>query len=177
MQIIFKRISNTHHILRIVRPDGTGDQVKCETRSSWRHDLVHYAVESEARLTGGFWGLLAGGYSLSDLNDRSGKSIRNDSSEIMTIEAVVGATQGFLASNSYRSGTEFIDTLRSQGDAFPQPDWFTKEFVERVSERVRQLVGRWNAVRFGEEMTLEWPGPSDTVRQGDTGTPANGSER
>jgi hypothetical protein len=30
-------------------------------------------------------------------------------------------------------------------------------FVERVRERLRRLVGRWRATRFGMTMELPWP--------------------
>lgn len=43
--------------------------VACETRSYLVHDLLHYAVESEAGLSGGFWGNLARGKTLADMND------------------------------------------------------------------------------------------------------------
>jgi hypothetical protein len=57
MQIQFRKISDLRHALRIVRPDGARDEVDCETRSTLVHDLLHYAVESEAKLSTGFWGI------------------------------------------------------------------------------------------------------------------------
>jgi hypothetical protein len=37
------------------------------------------------------------------------------------------------------------------------PDWLTEDFVVRVQERVRGLVGHWNATPYGGAMELEWP--------------------
>jgi hypothetical protein len=36
-------------------------------------------------------------------------------------------------------------------------DWLTEEFVTRVKERLRRLVGHWNATPYGGSMDLEWP--------------------
>lgn len=44
-----------------IRTDGTHDQHEFETRSLMTHDLVHFAVESEAKARGGFYGTLAEG--------------------------------------------------------------------------------------------------------------------
>ncbi len=60
----FTRVSPTHHRFEYRRPDGSGEAVEMETRSFLFHNLLHYAVESEAGLRGSFYGILGkiGGY-------------------------------------------------------------------------------------------------------------------
>ncbi|HEX5051990.1 MAG TPA: hypothetical protein VFZ65_09475, partial [Planctomycetota bacterium] len=55
------RTSPTHHRMEIVRDDGTREQHELETRSCLLHDLVHFAVETEAALGNSFYGRLAHG--------------------------------------------------------------------------------------------------------------------
>ena len=60
----FTRVSPTRHRFEYRRADGTGEAIEMETRSLLTHDLLHYAVESEAHLKGSFYGILGkiGGY-------------------------------------------------------------------------------------------------------------------
>ena len=37
------------------------------------------------------------------------------------------------------------------------PRWFTPAFLAAVSERLRELLGRWKATRYGEAMELAFP--------------------
>ncbi len=55
------RISPTRHTLAYTLADGTGATLPLETKSLLFHDLLHYAVETEAGLTESFYGSLAKG--------------------------------------------------------------------------------------------------------------------
>ena len=57
LTICFTRTSNQRHRLDIVREGGACESRELETRSTLVHDLVHFAVETEARLTRSFYGL------------------------------------------------------------------------------------------------------------------------
>ena len=48
MRILFHKLSDDRHRLAIERTPGAREEVECETRSYLVHDLLHYAVESEA---------------------------------------------------------------------------------------------------------------------------------
>jgi len=61
MLIRLTRLTNERHRLEFVRDDGTSEARELETRSALLHDLVHYAVETEAGLEASFYGQLAGG--------------------------------------------------------------------------------------------------------------------
>ena len=67
MLIRFTRLANDRHRFELVRDDGTSEAHELETRGTLLHDLVHYAVETEAKLTASFFGLLAGGASYESL--------------------------------------------------------------------------------------------------------------
>ena len=61
MKILLTKLTDDRHQLAIERDDGSTESVELETRSFLLHDLVHYAVEAEAKIDDGFWGLLARG--------------------------------------------------------------------------------------------------------------------
>jgi hypothetical protein len=50
LKLRFTRVSPTRHRLEYRREDGTGEAIAMETKSLLVHDLVHFAVESEAGL-------------------------------------------------------------------------------------------------------------------------------
>jgi hypothetical protein len=157
MLIRFTRLTNDRHRLEIVRRDGSSERVELETKSLWLHDLTHFAVESEAGLQDGFWGALAAGKTLAELNDRAGKGMGDDAGSLGVIEMLVGAISGALSGVPLESVSENIKGYFEhvgRGGAFP--GWLTSEYVGRVHDRMRKLVGHWNGTKFGDTMELEW---------------------
>ena len=151
----FTRISPTHHRFEYVRPDGSDAAVEMETRSLLRHDLLHYAVESEAGLQGSFYGILAkiGGYQ--ELTVAGGAALGG---EIAMTERVVGALTGALKAGPVEPEAflaQFAEFLEAYGERPPR--WLTAGLLIRVSERMRELEGRWKATPFGGTLELEFP--------------------
>ena len=156
MRILLRKLSDDRHVLQIIREDGRSEEVECETRSYLHHDLLHYAVEAEAHLDGGFWGNLANGKTLEHMNDRTGKAMQAEAPEMMAIEQVVGALSAIGKGGS--AGAIFAavhDAAKSAGVAFPE--WRTLELASAVQERMRRLLGHWKATPYGESMALAWP--------------------
>ena len=150
----FTRVSPTRHRFEYRRADGTGEAIEMETRSLLFHDLLHYAVESEAGLKGSFYGILGkiGGYE--ELSVAGGAALGG---EIAIIERVVGALAGALQQDDLDAeafaaqAAEYLDIYEERA-----PRWFTPAFIAAVRERMRQLMGRWMAAPFGETMELEF---------------------
>lgn len=156
MRILFHKLTSERHALEIVHEDGRRERMECETRSYLTHDLLHYAVEAEGALTTGFWGTLARGKTLTELNDRTRTTPGYATAEGMLIEQIVGVLSGVTKG---RTAAELLAALEritsSSGQAMPA--WLTIAFVEGVEERMRRLLGRWKATSFGEAMALDWP--------------------
>ena len=110
MRIVFRKISDERHTLEIVRADGRREEVDCETRSLLVHDLLHLAVESEAKVTVGFWGNLAKGRTLADMNDRTGKAMAAEAPEMAVIERLVGSLSGAVKG---RTAAEMVAAFTS----------------------------------------------------------------
>jgi hypothetical protein len=156
VRILIHKLTDERYALEIVRDGGARERVECETRSTLRHDLLHYATESEAKLDGGFWGLVARGKTLADMNDRTGMALAAEWPELMEVERVVGALHGL---DGGRSAEAVVGALRTYCTALGEtmPAWLTPALVAAVAERMRELTGRWRATPFGRAMELAWP--------------------
>lgn len=157
MRILLTKISDERHALEVVRANGDRERVEHVSREFLFHDLLHYAVESELGTQGGFWGALAKGKSMSDLNDRTGTAMGDLSPPIAGIEAIVGMMTGVVKSAA--STDEVIASLRGYLAAMTvaAPEWCTAAFVNGVRERMRQIFGRWKAVPYRGSMEIQWP--------------------
>lgn len=155
MRIELRKISDGEHELAIVRPGGDREAVRCETRSTLVHDLLHYAAEREANVTTGFWGTLAGGRTLADMNDRTGAALGDAGGDVMAIERIVGPLSGAVKGVPARQLAERLQAYLAETGA-PGPGWLTPAFVAAVQERMRHLLGAWRAVGHGQTMTLDW---------------------
>lgn len=156
MKIVLHKRSDAQHALEIVRESGAREIVECETRSYLMHDLLHYAVEAEAELAHGFWGNLARGKTLAQMNDRTGRSLAAELPELMAIERLVGALSGVTKG---RSAAQLVEGLRNYelATGTSPPAWLNEALILAVQERMRRLVGHWNATAYGAAMELNWP--------------------
>lgn len=152
MRIWLHKISNARHALEIERADGSRDRVECETRSYLVHDFLHLAVEAEAGLEDGFWGRLAAGAALAELNDRDAPPPEG----MMWIEQVVGA---LTSAAKGRAAADVVSGFRRYAEqiSIEMPTWLSEELVLAVQERMRRLQGHWRATPFGESMQITWP--------------------
>lgn len=158
MRILFTKLSNERHALEIVRQDGSRDRVELETKSLWLHDLTHFAVEAEAGLQNGFWGLLASGKSMAEMNPTSpGGYAGQATADLAVIEMLVGTISGALSGVPLDSVAgnlkDYFENI-GRGGAFPA--WLTSDYIGRVNERMRKLVGHWKGTPFGATMEIEW---------------------
>jgi len=155
VRIELRKISDETHELAIVQADGASENLRCETRSTLVHDLLHFAAEKEAGVQTGFWGTLAAGHTLADMNDRTGAALGGAGPDVMAVERIVGPLSAALKGvRSAELVTRLRDHLAETGT--PAPVWLTEAFIAAVQERMRHLLGRWRSVRPGEVMTLEW---------------------
>jgi hypothetical protein len=152
MRILLRKLSDERHALAVVRDDGRRDEVECETRSVLLHDLIHLAVEAEAGLGGGFWGSLARGRSLADMNDR----MAEPTPELAQIERIVGALHPAAKG---RTPAELVAGLERFAAATGEtlPEWLAEGFLAAVQERLRRLLGHWRATPYGGTMEVAFP--------------------
>ena len=92
MKIEFTKLTDQTHLLAITRVDGSHESVTCESKSYLRHDLIHFALESEAGLSFGFWGLIASGKSLQATGSQIHNELKNNP-KVRAIEGIIGILQ------------------------------------------------------------------------------------
>jgi hypothetical protein len=156
MLIRLTRLTNERHRLEFVRDDGTSEARELETRSALLHDLVHYAVETEAGLEASFYGQLAGGKTYEALTAEP-----SDDPEAMQTEAVVARIQGLAKNNAWSrvdpgSVAESIAAGFRALESTP-PTWLTADLIDRVRDRLRRVQGRWRATPFHQTLELDFP--------------------
>jgi hypothetical protein len=159
LRVAFRKITDERHVLEVTRADGRTESVECETRSYFAHDLLHYAVESEARLNGGFWGNLAAGKTLAQMNDRTGAGMSDVAGEMGAIERIVGAMH---LTTKGRSSRDIVGGVRRFYESIGEeaPAWLTEALVDAVQARMRRLQGAWRATPRGGRLELSFP-PDD----------------
>ena len=155
LSIRFTRISPTHHRFDYARPDGSGESQIFETRSTLRHDLVHFAYETEAGLTDSFYGLLAKGATFDDLAGKGADAFAPGVEAGIT-ERIVGPLSGVAYGETEPQAflDGFARYLSSQGEAPPAS--LTLDLVMRVREHYRRLYGQWKSTPFSETMALDF---------------------
>lgn len=156
MLIRLTRLTNERHRLELVRDDGSREARELETRSALLHDLVHYAVETEAGLKASFYGLLASGKTYEALTAQPSAD-----PEAMQTELVVVRIQA-IAKNDAWAAVEpeglvqsIIAGFRSLGHE--PPAWLSGDLIVRVRERLRRVQGQWRATPFHQTLELEFP--------------------
>lgn len=166
MLIRLTRLANDRHRFEVVRDDGSHEAHELETHSTLLHDLVHYAVETEAGLTASFYGLLASGTAYDALTAEpsvGGMAAMQADSEAMQTEAVVVRIQGVQKNDAW-SGTDPERFAQSLAAGFRSlgrepPAWLTGDFIVRVRERLRRVLGQWRATPFHQTLELTFPAP------------------
>lgn len=147
MEVRFTRLSNNRHRLEVVRPDRSGEQRELETRSLLLHDLVHFAVEAEAKIADGFWGSVADGARFAELTP--GPEGFGDRTGLALAEALVGPMQSVW--HQRMTPDHYISRVQQTAP------FVDEDFVAAVLERIRRLWGRWRGTPFHQTMVLSWP--------------------
>jgi hypothetical protein len=165
MKIRFVKTTPTHHTFEILRDDGTDEKATLETKSLMPHDLIHYAYESLAGCTHSFYGLLASGTPLKELDDREiMKKEFSRNTEMVQTEMIVGPLSSYLKEDTstlsgkiiseeiFLAGLENIFSAHS----LTIPAYMTPEFLKDLKGRYRTLVGQWKATPHGKVMEIVW---------------------
>jgi hypothetical protein len=151
LRIRLTRLSNDRHRFEATRPNGEVEMRELETRSYLIHDLVHFAVESEAKLQNSFYGQLARGAGYDDM-----ASTGPETPEGVKTEMVVGALQGAIKEDV--DPVAFVSQLSGMWANIGRepPEWLTPELIAGVLRRLRVLQGLWRATPFGKTLELEF---------------------
>lgn len=122
-----------------------------------RHDLTHFAVETVLEHRKGFFGLIAQGWTFEDFGEKFDK--KNWPSDADSSELIVGLFDAENSSEAQWSAEEFNlharEFMRQLG-AGEIGDVIDQEQVERVRARIGELMKRWERVKPGGTLELEF---------------------
>jgi len=123
-----------------------------------RHDLTHFAVETVLGHRKGFFGLIASGWSFEDFGEKWDK--KKWPADAEPSELIVGLFDAEARSEAEWSAEGFNEYARTYmkqsagvegiGDVIDQ------EQVERVRARMGELMKRWERVKPGDSLELEF---------------------
>src|SRR6266550_368987 len=122
-----------------------------------RDDLTHYAVETVLQHRKGFYGLIAAGWTFDDFGQKWDK--KNWPADAEPSELIVGLFDAENASEAQWSAEEFNlhakEFMRQRGEN-EIGEVIDQEQVERVRARIGELMKRWERVKPGGTMELEF---------------------
>jgi hypothetical protein len=167
VHIVITKQTDARHLFEVVRDSGR-ERVELETRSYLLHDFIHYAVEATAQLDQGFYGRLAAGDTLAELNRRDSAAPDQVAAAVIEpasdsplgqIEKVTAALTRFAQGRQSAAEALRMFDLGAESSGRARPEWVDEAFLERVKQRLFQLTGHWKALHHGQSMTLPWPAP------------------
>ena len=156
LQIQFTKRTDGNVVLRCTRKDGSATWKRYDNQATFfsRHDLSHFAAETVLGLTRGFFGLIAEGWDISDM-DGKGPRGRPDSS--VPVENIVGLlTQEQAGVAGPFTATEFTAQLETMtGQPLLRP--LTDAELEAVRARMDSLFRQWVDTPSGSTLDLIYP--------------------
>ena len=156
LQVQFTKRTDGNVVLRCTRKDGSATWKRYDNQAPFfsRHDLSHFAAETGLGLTRGFFGLIAEGWDISDM-DGKGPRGRPDSS--VPVENIVGLlTQEQAGVAGPFTATEFNAQLETMtGQPLLRP--LTDAELEAVRARMDSLFRQWVDTPSGSTLDLIYP--------------------
>jgi hypothetical protein len=156
LQVQFTKRADGNVALRCTRQDGSATWKRYDNQAAFfaHHDLGHFAVETVLGLSNGFYGLIADGW---DITDMDGKGPRGKPDASVIAEHVVGlltmergAVAGPFTAADFNSQ---LETMIGR----PVPRRLTDEQLQAIRTRTSDLYRQWAATPPGSTLDLTYP--------------------
>ena len=163
LTVRIKKNTDGSAALSCTRADGTVTwqrQQGAQGRFFPRHDLTHFVVESVLEHDKGFFGMVAGGWDISDFGPPWPRGRFPD--DMDPSELIVGFLDAERASNSIWDAADFNDKAAIYyRDRVPggTPPTLTDNDLVRIRERRADLFAQWEAIAPGETLELTFVVP------------------
>ena len=136
-----------------------------------RHDLTHYAVETVLAYRSAFYGLVAGGWDISDFGPPWPRGRIPE--EAGVAELIVGFLDAERASPTRWSAADFNDKTAlyyREHDLRTTPPTLTDDDLARIRQRRAELFTEWEAVSPGSAIELQFPSDDVTAETSERNT-------
>ena len=137
------------HTLTCVRDDGSVTWTHLP-HGIVQHDFAHYVIETTLGLKNAFLGLVAKGYNIPDFNQPKAKRPFEIPKAAIDVEPIVA----LLQADSLEGETEQDDIFQNYSASLSVS--VTDEQLEVMLQRLCKLLQRWEDLRPGESMTLQF---------------------
>jgi len=130
-----------------------------------RHDLTHFAVETELGYHRAFFGMVASGWDISDFGPPWPRGRIPDDAD--PAELIVGFLDAERASGTHWTGADFSDKARIyylDHKLTQPPPTLTDDELARIRARRAELFAEWDAVPPGGALELTFAPDADHVR-------------
>ena len=157
MKIFYTKNLGKYDDFVCVREDGTTHQVQMPKIGSLPHDLVHFVVEKELAMESGFYahvekGLIDGYY----LKTETAENPEQSAIDAKHAESIVECFQAEFVSGA-QSPEDFQYFLNVTCEERKIPHFqITGEQIERIRKGLLSMNERWDAVKIGETLELEF---------------------
>ena len=147
-------------VLELRRADGTSTWQKRRGPTAdffAIHDLTHYAVETILGFDRAFYGLVAEGWDLEDFGTPWPRGPMPP--EALPAEVIVGCFDTARAAHVPLTADQCNATASSYfaNAGMPCPVSVTDDVLQRVRDRLSELVWRWHALPVRETLALPFP--------------------
>lgn len=109
------------------------------------HDITHFVVEQGLNYKDGFWGMLAQGYSFSQLSGKENEI----NPGLRAVEKIVGPVQsvymGFIRKEEFEVYTSHLEIKTDM------------QWLEDCLAQIKQIESEWKQLTPGEYLILSWP--------------------
>ena len=147
MQIAINK--KTHYLCQytVTRDDRSVEDFTLETKTYFLHDICHFVVERNLQYAAGFWGMLARGMAIHELNGKTNLQ----TAELRFIEQIVGPVQsvysGHLPEQLFEQFVAHLD--------FIVPAKFLTDCLSEISS----IIATWEGLPLGGQLELDWTLP------------------
>ncbi|MBS1797496.1 MAG: hypothetical protein JSS81_26975 [Acidobacteria bacterium] len=190
MKVEFKKVADRRYAVRILRDGGPVLEMNPAPGFDelMPHDLCHLIVEQVLRIENAIFGQAAKGAGTFQIQPSESSNTRNDSRRrrkvrrkgkdsvrrhhedyLRSERAAYVCWQHWLAESSEAALKDRAAGMRKNADSvfdqMPAAEraLYTKENLERVGRRMDELSARWQSLKTGESMTVDWQLPDEAV--------------
>lgn len=170
MEITFTKTGERTYEVVVRRDDGVTLRVRTPDKPlKIPHDMVHYVVERELNMGGGFWGSIAAGAVFGTVQvvsgrqpphaaERSAALIKASYREQAAAELYVAVLQTVVRDGVERDWRLVCSRLDEVWRPFRRPrPHVSAEDALRVCRALRDAEERWLALPVGESVEVTWP--------------------
>ncbi len=159
LSIRIKKGKNSQSTMTVIRKNGTKTYSKLPYNFEI-HDIAHFVVEKQLKLTDSFYGLLAQGYQIQDFQlpkEERPKALwpQNIPEEAIIVEHIVNLlTIDYLHTDAKMNLSKELETILKEKKLFfdKLPD---SAKIGTIQKELGQLMTKWNKLNGGEELVLE----------------------